>query len=65
MTQDKVSRKELLDMRVGTTRVFNLTEKSKLQSVASTLTQLKNLGLGEWSHGKDVENVAISVKRIK
>jgi hypothetical protein len=65
MAQDKVSRKELLDMRVGTTRVFNLTKKSKLQSAASTLTQLKNLGLGEWSHGKDIENVAISVKRIK
>jgi hypothetical protein len=65
MAQDKVSRKELLDMRVGTTRVFNLTKKSKIQSAASTLTQLKNLGLGEWSHGKDIENVAISVKRIK
>ena len=65
MAQEKVSRKELLDMRVGTTRVFNLTENTKLQSVASTLTQLKNLGLGEWSHGKDIKNVAISVKRIK
>jgi predicted MPP superfamily phosphohydrolase len=63
--EQDLSRKELLDMRVGTTRVFNLTEKSKLQSAASTLTQLKNLGLGEWSHGKDIKNIAISVKRIK
>lgn len=52
-------------MRVGSTRVFNLEDKTKLQSAASTMSALKNEGKGEWTHGKDYENVAISVKRIK
>ena len=65
MTKNHVSREDLLKMRVGSTRVFNLEDKTKLQSAASTMTALKNAGKGEWTHGKDYENVAISVKRIK
>jgi hypothetical protein len=65
MKQSHVSRKDLLGMRVGSTRVFWLTDKTKLQSAASTMSALKNEGKGEWSHGKDYENVAISVKRLK
>ena len=65
MTKNHVSREDLLKMRVGSTRVFNLEDKTKLQSAASTMTALKNEGKGEWTHGKDYENVAISVKRIK
>lgn len=65
MKQSHVSRKDLLDMRVGSTRVFWLTDKTKLQSAASTMSALKNEGKGEWSHGKDYENCAISVKRLK
>lgn len=65
MTKNHVSREDLLKMRVGSTRVFNLEDKTKLQSAASTMSALKNEGKGEWTHGKDYENVAISVKRIK
>ena len=65
MAQDKVSRKELLDMRVGTTRVFNLTEKSKLQSVASMCTRLKNEGRGDWTVRKDYESTSVSITRNK
>jgi hypothetical protein len=65
MTQTHVSREDLVKMRVGSTRVFNLEDKTKLQSAASTMSTLKNEGKGEWTHGKDYENVAISVKRIK
>ncbi len=65
MTQTHVSRGDLLKMRVGSTRVFNLEDKTKLQSAASTMTALKNEGKGEWTHGKDYEHIAISVKRIK
>lgn len=65
MKQNHVSRKDLLDMRVGSTRVFWLTDKTKLQSAASTMSALKNEGKGEWSHGKDYKNCAISVKRLK
>ena len=65
MAQIKVTRKELKEMRVGSTRVFLLTEPEKLQSVATTANQLKTLKLGEWSVRKDYERVAVSVTRIK
>ena len=65
MTQEKVTRKELEDIRVGSTRVFQLTKPAKLQSVATTCTQLKNERRGEWKVGKDYESVSVSVTRIK
>ncbi len=65
MAQEKVTRKELEDMRVGTTRVFQLTEATKLQSVATTATQMKNEGKGEWKVGKDYTSLSVSVTRIK
>ena len=65
MAQEKVTREELLEMRIGQARIFTLNDKTKLQSVASTLTQLKNEGKGEWTHRKDYEAVAVSVTRVK
>ena len=65
MAQEKVTRKELEDMRVGSTRVFQLIEPTKLQSVATTCTQLKNEGRGEWTVGKDYKSCAVSVTRVK
>lgn len=65
MAQEKVTRKELEDMRVGSTRVFQLIEPTKLQSVATTCTQLKNEGRGEWTVGKDYKACAVSVTRVK
>ena len=65
MAQEKVTRKELLAMHIGQTRIVTLTDKTKMQSVASTLTQLKNEDKGEWTHRKDYEASAVSVTRIK
>jgi hypothetical protein len=65
MTQEKVTRKELEEMRVGSTRVFQLIEPSKLQAVASTATQMKNERKGEWTVRKDYESISVSVTRIK
>ena len=65
MAQEKVTREELLAMHIGQARIFTLNDKTKLQSVASTLTQLKCEGKGEWTHRKDYEAVAVSVTRIK
>jgi hypothetical protein len=65
MAQEKVSRNELLEMHIGQTRIFTLHDKTKLQSVATTLTQLKCEGKGEWTHRKDYDAVAVSVTRIK
>jgi hypothetical protein len=65
MAQEKVTRKELEEMRVGSTRVFQLIEPSKLQAVASTATQMKNERKGEWTVRKDYESISVSVTRIK
>lgn len=65
MTQEKVTREELIAMHIGQTRIFTLIDKTKLQSVATTLTQLKNEGKGEWTHKKDYEASAVSVTRMK
>ncbi len=56
--------KQLLEMRVGSTRVICLPDPKKLQSVASTATRLKNENSGSWSVRKDYKNVAVSVTRI-
>lgn len=64
MTQEKVSRNDLLEMKVGEEKTFCLSEKEKLQSVASTMNQLKNLGKGEWKHTKNYEEVSITITRI-
>ena len=65
MVQEKVTRQELMAMNVGQTRIFTLIRPESLQSVASTLNQLKNERKGEWTHRKDYESLAISVTRIK
>ena len=65
MAQEKVTRNELLEMHIGQTRIFTLMEETKLQSVATTLNQLKNEKKGEWTHRKDYGACAVSVTRIK
>ena len=65
MAQEKVTRDELLAMHINEARIFTLIKSSKLQSVATTLTQLKNEGKGEWTHRKDYKASAVRVTRIK
>ena len=65
MAQEKVTREELIEMHIGQTRIFTLTNPTKLQSVATTLNQLKNERKGEWTHKKDYDACAVSVTRVK
>ncbi len=65
MAQEKVTRVELLGMHIGQTRIFTLENKKKLQSVATTLTQLKNEDMGKWTHKKDYKASSVSVTRIR
>ena len=65
MAQEKVTRDELVGMHIGQTHIFTLTNPTKLQSVATTLNQLKNERKGEWTHKKDYDACAVSVTRIK
>lgn len=65
MAQEKVTRKELTGMHIGQTRIFTLTEETKLQSVATTCTQLKNERKGEWTIKRDYSACSISVTRMR
>jgi hypothetical protein len=65
MAQEKVSRAELLEMHIGQTRIFTLTNPTKLQSVASQCNQLKNEQKGEWTIKRDYSSLSISVTRVK
>jgi hypothetical protein len=65
MAQETVTRKELEEMRIGSTRCFYLIDPKKLQSVASTCTQMKNERRGEWTVRKDYKSLSVSVTRIK
>jgi hypothetical protein len=63
--QERVTRQDLRNMRVGQTRIFTLTEETKLQSVATTCTQLKNERKGEWTIKRDYSACSISVTRMR
>ena len=65
MAQEKVTRKELRDMRIGQTRIFTLTEPKKVTSVRVTANQLKNEQEGEWLVKPDYKASAVSVTRLK
>ena len=64
MAQDKVTRKELEEMRVGTTRIFSLSEPGKLQAAAVTCNQLKKERRGKYECKKDYESMSVSITRI-
>ena len=65
MPQDRVSRNELLEMHVGQTRIFFLTNPTKLQSAATQCNQLKNEKKGEWTIKRDYASCSISITRMK
>ena len=59
MTQEYVSRKELIEMHIGQTRIFTLTNPTKLQAAA------KNEQKGEWTIKRDYSSCSISITRTK
>ncbi len=65
MAQDKVSRVELRQMKIGQTRIFQLTERKKITSARVQATQL---GLEEnmkFSVKTDYQSSSISITRLK
>ena len=65
MAQEKVTRSELLEMHIGQTRIFTLTNPTKLQSVATQCNQMKNEQKGEWTIKRDYTSCSISITRVK
>lgn len=65
MTQDKVTRKELSEMHIGQTRIFNLPDGGKVKSAISTCQQMKNEKGLEFKATPDYPSAAISITRLK
>lgn len=64
MTQEKVTRKELAEMHIGQTRIFNLPDGGKVKSAISTCQQMKNEKKIIFKATPDWESNAISITRI-
>lgn len=65
MVQEKVTRQELRDLRIGQTRIFTLEDAKKVTSAGVTAQQLKNEEGLEFTVKKDYENRAVSITRTK
>lgn len=65
MEQEKVTRQELRDMRIGQTRIFTLTDAKKVTSARVTCTQMKNEEGLEFTVRPDYQAKAVSITRTK
>lgn len=65
MIQEKVTRKELAEMHVGQTRIFNLPEGGKVKSALTTCQQMKNEKGMEFKPVPDWKAKAVCITRIK
>lgn len=63
--QERVSRQELRDMRVGQTRIFTLNDKKKIASARVQANQLKNEEGLEFDVNADYQASAVSITRVK
>lgn len=65
MRQNKVTREELRNMKVGQTRIILLEDAKKLASARITINQLKNEEGLEFEYNQDWQTVAMRVTRKK
>ncbi len=65
MAQEKVTRQELREMHIGQTRIFTLTERTKVESARVTCQQLKNLYDMDFTFKPDYQACAVSITRTK
>ena len=65
MEQEKVTRKELREMRLGSTRIFTLSDAKKVASARVTCIQLRQEEGLEYSYKADWTSAAISITRVK
>jgi nucleoside diphosphate kinase len=65
MEQEKVTRQELRDMRIGQTRIFTLTNAKKVTSARVTCNQIKNEEGLEFTVRPDYQAKAVSITRTK
>ena len=63
--QERVTRHELRELRVGQTRIFALTDKKKVTSARVQANQLKLEEGLEFDVKPDYSSAAVSITRIK
>ena len=63
--QERVSRRELRDMRVGQTRIFTLADKKKIQSARVQAHQLRNEEEMDFEVKADYTSSSVSITRMK
>lgn len=64
-TQERVSRQELRNMRVGQTRIFSLADKKKITSARVQANALKNEEDLEFEVKADYSSASVSITRTK
>ena len=65
MVQDKVTRKEVRDIQIGQTRVFNLATPKKVTSARVTCRQMMLEEGTEYIIRLDYKAVSITITRIR
>ena len=65
MVQEKVTKEELREMRIGQTRIITLTDRRKLNSARVTAQHVKNEEGMDFTTKLDYEACAISITRTK
>lgn len=65
MEQEKVTRKELREMRLGSTRIFTLSDAKKVASARVTCIQLRQEEGLEYIVKPDYSTKAVSITRVK
>jgi len=63
--QERVTRQDLRNMRVGQTRIFTLSDKKKITSARVQANQLKQEEDLEFDVKPDFEASAVSITRIR
>ena len=63
--QERVTRQDLRNMRVGQTRIFTLTDKKKITSARIQANQLKQEEDLEFDVKPDFDASAVSITRLK
>ena len=63
--QERVTRQDLRNMRVGQTRIFTLTDAKKVTSARVTCNQMKNEEGLEFTVRPDYHAKAVSITRNK
>lgn len=65
MAQERVSRDELRNMRIGQTRIFTLADRKKVTSARVQANQLKNEEDLEFEVKADYTSASVSITRKK